>query len=171
MSRLVKRLPELHVRYKAFICTGEKADARTESTFSKIQERESWAASVLQKIMRGHLDRCYVRALSWLNDPENLSKLYVYFDVNRDGNLSRGEIGNMVYQLLSQRFDPYKSHSNMLEGTFDVDRLIKWWNTAKWGITTIVQKVRFVNVIRNLVKFSHATEHAAASLKRIAKVK
>ena len=121
VSRLVKRLPELHVRYKAFLCTGEKADARTENTFSKIQERESWAASVLQKIMRGHLDRCYVRALSWLNDPENLSKLYVYFDVNRDGNLSRGEIGNMVYQLLSQRFDPYKSHSNMLEGTFFLD--------------------------------------------------
>ena len=169
ITRIVRRLPELHIRYKHNVCTGENADANAEKTISQLLQKESWAASILQKVMRGHLDRCYVKALTWMNAPANLSKVYMYFDVNRDGDLSRGEIGNLVYQILSERFDPYKKHAHMLKGNFDVARFVEWWKEAQWSVRTVLQKLRFVHVVRGLERFSAASEKAAASLKLIAK--
>lgn len=49
--------------------------------------KEQRSATVLQKILRGHVARLFVRALLWMNKFHNLKKVYSYFDVNRKSSL------------------------------------------------------------------------------------
>ena len=167
VTRAISRLDLLQRYYRSGVQDGENENTRHLKDIAEMEKKEEWAAQILQKVIRGHSERLFISALKWSSMGANQIKIYRYFDVNRDGDLSRGEIGNLVHQLLSQRFDPYTKHAHMLKGSFTVARFEKWWRKARWEVCGIKNKLRFVSLIKSLKAFDIASQKAATAMQRL----
>ena len=88
-------------------------------------------------------------------------------DTSGDEDLSRGEIGNLIHKIMSDRFDPYNKHKSILKGTFDIQRFKNWWSESRWELTGARKKLRFVGIVRNLQRFDIAAAKAANALSNI----
>ncbi len=88
-------------------------------------------------------------------------------DTSGDGDLSRGEIGNLVHKIMSDRFDPYNKHKSILKGAFDIQRFKNWWSQSRWELVGARKKLRFVGIVRNLQRFDIAAAKAANALSNI----
>ena len=133
-------------------------------------EREEWAAIVLQKVGRGHSDRMFVRSIRWLSIKSNARDVFSYFDINRDNQLSRGEISNLVHQLLSTKFNGRTTHKYLLERPFTFKVFYEWWvhsPKGRWRIKTIHQKLRLVSVVRKHQRFHSKSKRAAGALAQV----